>query len=57
MHTKLNRLLRTSRVFDDVEINVHDVKRVSYLAHVIQLILQELLDKIRIKSDADFKTN
>jgi hypothetical protein len=55
MHTKLNRLLRINRVFDEVETNVHDVKRVSCLTHVIQLILQKLLSKIKIKLSADFK--
>jgi hypothetical protein len=35
MHTKLNRLLHTSRMFVDVETNVHEIKRVSCLVHVI----------------------
>ncbi len=56
MHTELNRLLRTNRVFDEVETNVHDVERVSCLTHVIQLILQKLLSKIKIKLSVDFKT-
>ncbi len=57
MHTKLNRLLCINRIFDEVDTNVHDVERVFYLAHVIQLVLQKLLSKIRIKSNADFKTS
>ncbi len=56
MHTKLNHLLRINRIFVDVESNVRDVERVSCLAHVIQLVLQKLLKKIRIKSNANFKT-
>jgi hypothetical protein len=56
MHTKLNHLLRINRIFVDIESNVRDVKRVSCLAHVIQLILQKLLKKIKIKSNVDFKT-
>jgi hypothetical protein len=57
MHTELNHLLRINRIFVDVESNVRDVKRVSCLAHVIQLILQKFLKKIRIKSNANFKTS
>ncbi len=57
MHVELLRLLR-SRMFDDVNFNVQDIKRVSCLAHVIQLALKELLDKIRISSkNDDFQTN
>jgi hypothetical protein len=57
MHVELLRLLR-SRMFDDVNFNVQDIERVSCLAHVIQLALKELLDKIRIspKND-DFQTS
>jgi hypothetical protein len=47
MHIELLRLLRT-RMFDDVNFNVKDIERVSCLAHVIQLALQELLEKIKI---------
>jgi hypothetical protein len=57
MHTELNRLLRTNRMFVDVETNAHEIKRVSCLEHVIQLILREFLNKIRIKSNANFKTS
>ncbi len=57
MHTKLNRLLRTSQVFDDIETNVYDVKLVSCFAYMIQLILQKLFDKIKIKLNVDFKTS
>jgi hypothetical protein len=53
MHTKLNRLLRINRMFDEVETNVHDVKW--FFCLVIQLMLQEFLSKIRIKSNANFK--
>jgi hypothetical protein len=56
IHTKLNHLLRINRIFVDVESNVRDVKRVFYLAHVIQLILQKFLKKIKIKSNTNFKT-
>ena len=49
MHVELLRLLRT-RMFNDVEFNMQDIKRVSCLAHVIQLTLRELLEKIRINS-------
>ncbi len=47
MHVELLRLLST-RMFDDVDFNVRDIERVSCLAHVIQLTLRELLEKIRI---------
>jgi hypothetical protein len=57
MYTKLNHLLRINRIFVDVESNVRDVKRVSCFAHVIQLILQKFLKKIKIKSNANFKMN
>ncbi len=57
MHVKLLRLLRT-RMFDDVELNVQNIKRVSCLAHVIQLTLRELLDRIRINSkNESFRTS
>jgi hypothetical protein len=56
MHTKLNYLLRINQIVVDVESNVRDVERVSCLAHVIQLILQKFLEKIKIKSNANFKT-
>ncbi len=57
MHVELVRLLRT-RMFDDVKFNVQDIKRVSCLAHMIQLTLKELLEKIRINSkNENFKTN
>ncbi len=55
MHEELVRLLRT-RLFDDV--TVRDIKRVSCLAHVIQLVLKNLLDKIRINSkNQNFRTS
>jgi hypothetical protein len=57
MHTELNHLLRINRIFVDVKSNVRDVERVSCLAHVIQLILQKFLEKIKIKSNANFKTS
>jgi hypothetical protein len=57
MHEKLLRMLRT-RTFDDVDFNVKNIERVSCLAHVIQLILRELLEKIRINSrNEDFQTS
>ncbi len=55
MHTELNHLLRINRIFVDVESNVRDVERIFCLAHVIQLILQKFLKKIKIKSNANFK--
>jgi hypothetical protein len=55
MHEELVRLLRT-RLFDDVI--VRDIKRISCLAHVIQLTLKNLLDKIRINSkNENFRTS
>ncbi len=57
MHEKLIRLLRT-KLFDNVDTNVQNIKRVSCLAHVIQLALRELLNKIRINSmNENFRTN
>ncbi len=56
MYTKLNHLLRINRIFVDVESNVRDVEQVSCLAHVIQLISQKFFKKIKIKSNANFKT-
>ncbi len=55
MHTKLNYLLRINRIFVDVESNVHDIERVFCFADVIQLILQNFLEKIKIKSNVNFK--
>jgi hypothetical protein len=52
MHAKLLRLLR-SRMFDDVNFNVQDIKRISCLVHVMKFALKELLDKIRISSKND----
>ncbi len=49
MHEKLLRMLRT-RTFDDVDFNVRNIKRVSCLAHLIQLTLRKLLEKIKINS-------
>jgi hypothetical protein len=49
MHVKLLRMLRI-KMFDDVNFNVRDIKKIFCLAHVIQLILRELLEKIRISS-------
>jgi hypothetical protein len=57
MHAKLLRLLR-SRMFDDVNFNVRNIKRISCLAHVIQFALKELFDKIKINSkNNDFQTS
>ncbi len=57
MHEELMLLLRT-RLFDNIETNVRDIERVSCLAHVIQLALKELLDKIRINSkNENFETS
>ncbi len=57
MHEKLLRMLRT-RTFDNVHFNVRDIERVSCLAHVIQLTLRELLEKIRINlRNEDFQTS
>ncbi len=55
MHTKLNHFLRINRIFVDIESNVRDVKRIFCFAHVIQLILQKFLNKIKIKLNANFK--
>ncbi len=52
MHVELLRSLR-SRMFDDVNFNVQNIKRVSCFVHVIQFALKELLDKIRINSKND----
>jgi hypothetical protein len=49
MHVELLRMLRI-KMFDDVNFNVRNIKRVFCLAHVIQLALRELLEKIRISS-------
>jgi hypothetical protein len=49
LHIELIKLLRTNRLFDEMNTNVQDLERMSCFAHVIQLVLQELLDKIRIK--------
>jgi hypothetical protein len=57
MHEELMLLLRT-RMFDNIDTNVRDSERVSCLAHVIQLALKDLLDKIRINSkNEDFRTS
>jgi hypothetical protein len=57
MHIELFRLLRT-RMFENIKFNVHDIKRASCLAYVIQLTLKELLDKIRINSkNESFRTS
>ncbi len=57
MHEELMLLLRT-KLFDNIETNVRDIERVSCLAHVIQLTLKELLDKIKINSkNEDFETS
>ncbi len=56
LHIELIKLLRTNRLFDEMNTNVQDLKRVSCFAYVIQLTLQELLDKIKIKSNEKFKT-
>jgi hypothetical protein len=57
MHKKLIRLLRI-KLFDNVDTNVRDIKRIFCLAHVIQLALRELLDKIKINStNENFRTN
>jgi hypothetical protein len=57
MHEELMLLLRT-RLFDNIETNVRDIKRISCLAHVIQLALKELFDKIKINSkNENFKTS
>ncbi len=49
MHVELFRML-CIKMFDDVNFNVQNIKRIFYLAHIIQLILRELLEKIRISS-------
>jgi hypothetical protein len=49
MHVELLRMLRI-KMFDDINFNVRNIKRVFCLAHVIQLALRELLEKIRINS-------
>ncbi len=56
LHIELIQLLRTSRLFEKINTNVRDVKRMFCLAHVIQLILQKLLNKIKIKFNTNFKT-
>jgi hypothetical protein len=57
MHEELMLLMRT-RLFDNIETNVRDIERISCLAHVIQLALKELLDKIRINSkNENFETS
>ncbi len=57
MHEKLIRLLRI-KLFDNVDTNLRDIKKVSCFAYVIQLTLRELLDKIRINStNENFRTN
>ncbi len=57
MHEELMILLRT-KLFDNIETNVRDIEKVSCLAHVIQLALKELLDKIRINSkNENFETS
>jgi hypothetical protein len=49
MHEELMLLLRT-RMFDNIDTNVRDSERISCFTHVIQLILKDLLDKIKINS-------
>jgi hypothetical protein len=49
MHVELLRMLRI-KMFDDVNFNVRDIKKIFCLAHVIQLVLRELLEKLRISS-------
>ncbi len=57
MHEELMLLFRT-RMFDNIDTNVRDLKRVFCLAHVIQLTLKDLLDKIRINSkNENFRTS
>jgi hypothetical protein len=57
MHEELMLLLRT-RLFDNIETNVRDIERISCFAHVIQLALNEFLDKIRINSkNENFETS
>jgi hypothetical protein len=57
MHEELMLLLRT-KLFDNIETNVRDIEKISCLAHVIQLALKELLDKIRINpKNEDFETS
>ncbi len=57
IHIELLELLRI-RMFNDVKLNVKKIKRVSYLAHVIQLTLRKLLDKIKINSKSiSFRTS
>jgi hypothetical protein len=57
MHEELMLLLRT-RMFDNIDTNVRDSKRISCLAHVIQLTLKYLFDKIRINSkNENFRTS
>ncbi len=42
MHVELLRML-CIKIFDDVNFNVRNIKRVLCFTHVIQLILRELL--------------
>jgi hypothetical protein len=37
-------------MFDNVNFNVRNIKRIFCLAHVIQLVLRELFEKIKISS-------
>ncbi len=57
MHEELMLLLRT-RMFNNIDTNVRDSERISCLAHVIQLVLKDLFDKIRINSkNENFRTS
>jgi hypothetical protein len=38
------------KLFDDVNFNVRNIKRIFCFAHVIQLIIRERLEKIKINS-------
>jgi hypothetical protein len=49
MHIELLRMLRI-KMFDDINFNVRNIKKIFCFAHVIQLILRELFEKIKINS-------
>jgi hypothetical protein len=48
MLKELLRMIRDNRVYANLHTDVHDIQRVPCLAHVIQLAVKKLLDRIRI---------
>ncbi len=56
LHIELVKLLRTNRLFNKMNTNVHNLEQVSCFTHVIQIVLQKLFDKIRIKLNTEFNT-